>query len=202
MAKTDPANEGERQLRAELAALAGVENALVDDATGDIWLILRPDGESHHIEPKAREIAGTRTVHVAVRPERRDRQRVRFVEIRRRDLADQQAEISVVLEWAGREYTGTATGDSRGPLELRTAALASLDAVGAIVPGEIQLRLAGVKQVRAFDEDLIIVSLYRPGAEPRNLVGVVVTGSEPRRSAAVAVLNALNRLLGNYLQQY
>jgi hypothetical protein len=112
---------------------------------------------------------------------------------------EQRIRFTVTLEWGGSEYRGTASGEQGGALELRTVAAASLDAVLALVPADLQVRLAGVKQVRAFDADLIVVSLYRPDGTPHNLVGVVVTGTDVRRAAAVAVLNALNRLLGNYL---
>ncbi|CAN5750577.1 hypothetical protein BH23GEM9_BH23GEM9_11760 [soil metagenome] len=190
----------EEDLRQSLATVEGIEEVLVDAPKQQVWLILRSGTDPQRVESEARALAEPHTLHIAVRPERRDRQRVRFVEVRRHVLSEQQAEVRVVLEWGGTEYVGTAVGDQRGPVELRTVAIAALEAVGAIVPSELAVRLSGVKQVRAFDEDLLIISLYRPGAEPRNLVGVVVIADDPRRAAAVAVLNALNRLLGNYLQ--
>ena len=84
-------------------------------------------------------------------------------------------------------------------MELRTISSASLAAIAALVPHDVKVRLAGVKMVRAFDAEMVVVSLYRPDDEPHNLVGAVVSGDDPRRAAATAVLNALNRLLGNYL---
>jgi hypothetical protein len=193
---TEPTDDG--GLRAQLQDIDGVERVIVD--TADLWLILRAGADAQAVEHSARAVAGDRALQLVVRPERRDRQRVRFVEVRREIGSDQEAEVRVTLEWGGREFHGVARGDARGAVELRTVAQAALDAVLEIVPGEIQLRLSGVKQVRAFDADLVIVSLYRPDGEPRNLVGVVVQGEDPRRATAVAVLSALNRLLGNYLQ--
>jgi hypothetical protein len=200
LATDNPPSTEDGELRERLLALDGVEAAIIAQSGDEVWIILRAEADSQAVEDAVRPLVQPRAVRLAVRPERRDRQRVRFVEVRRSLRSDQQAESRVVLEWGGQEHHGTAVGDARGPVELRTVAQAALEAVRSIVPGDIQLRLAGVKQVRAFDVDLVIVSLYRGDAEPRNLVGVVVQGEDPRRATAVAVLNALNRLLGNYLQ--
>jgi hypothetical protein len=65
----------------------------------------------------------------------------------------------------------------------------------------LSVRLVGVKQVRAFDAELTVVSLYRVGAPAQKLLGSVLTGTDPHRAAAIAVLNALNRTLGNLLSR-
>jgi hypothetical protein len=53
--------------------------------------------------------------------------------------------------------------------------------------------------VRAFDATVIIVSLSarEPGGA-RRLVGSYLTDTDPPRGAALAVLNATNRMMGNY----
>jgi hypothetical protein len=186
-------------LREQLAAIPRVDHVSIDEEHRQIWLILSADGDAQAVEHDARGLSGEYTLRVAVQPERRDRQRVRFVDVHGDVLPDLHMRFTVTLEWGGTEYRGTATGEQGGALELRTIAAASLDAIVALAPADLQVRLAGVKQVRAFDADLIVVSLYRPDATPHNLVGVVVMGTDVRRAAAVAVLNALNRLLGNYL---
>ena len=61
--------------------------------------------------------------------------------------------------------------------------------------------MAGVKRVRSFDADLMVASLFRAGPPRQQLVGAVVVGEDPLRAACIAVLNALNRLLGNYLDR-
>jgi hypothetical protein len=45
----------------------------------------------------------------------------------------------------------------------------------------------------------MVVSLYRPGTPAQKLLGAVLAGADRHRSAALALLNALNRILGNYL---
>jgi len=57
----------------------------------------------------------------------------------------------------------------------------------------------GVKAVRAFDATVVIVSLSaKTDASASRLVGSYLTENDPPRGAALAVLNATNRLLGNY----
>jgi hypothetical protein len=152
------------------------------------------------MQAQAGEVAGDGySITAAYRPERRDRQRVRFMDLRRNIQPDQQIAYTVTLEWAGSEYSGSVSGEKGDAVELRTISAAALTAIAALVPHDVKVRLAGVKMVRAFDAEMVVVSLYRPDDEPHNLVGAVVAGDDPRRAAATAVLSALNRLLGNYL---
>ncbi|HSJ08651.1 MAG TPA: hypothetical protein VK928_02030 [Longimicrobiales bacterium] len=187
-------------LERSLADIPGVERVLLDEARNEAWLVLGTDADSRSAEPAALAVVGPDgpRVGILVRPEQRV-QRVRFVSITRTIGADQLSTFTVTLEWRGREYHGSATGERAEPIELRSAAAASLAALTGMVQGQVTLKLAGVKQVRAFDAELLVISLYRPDVAPHNLVGAVVAGDDPRRSAALAVLSALNRLLGNYL---
>ena len=91
-----------------------------------------------------------------------------------------------------------ANGEKGEHIELRTAAQAALIAVEKATDQPLNLRLVGVKHVRAFDGELVVVSIYG-GPGKKTLLGVVLAGSDPFRATAVAVLMALNRLLGNYL---
>lgn len=187
-------------LRERLSAIEGVEHVFLDTDTREACLVLRADIDPADVHNQAGEIVGDQfAVTAAYRPERRDRQRVRFMELKRNVQPDQQIAYTVRLEWAGSEYTGTAAGDKGDAVELRTISSASLTAIAALVPHDVKVRLAGVKMMRAFDAEMVVVSLYRPDDEPHNLVGAVVAGDDPRRAAATAVLAALNRLLGNYL---
>ena len=79
--------------------------------------------------------------------------------------------------------------------ELRCAAQASLLALAQAVR-EPNFELVGVKSIRAFDATVVIVSLGVPGASdgPR-IVGSYLTEGDAPRGAALAVLNATNRLL-------
>jgi hypothetical protein len=190
----------DQQLRERLAGIAGVERVLHDRETQEICLLLRQNADAEAVYEAALDAAGRDArVTVAFPPDFRERQRIRFVAIEHQENLDNTVSVHVTLEWAGTQHRRTATGE-KGPLvELRTAAIATLDVLSVFLPPDIKLRLAGVKQVRAFDAELTVVSVYRTGPESSSLVGVVMTGTDPLRATSVSVLNALNRLLGNYL---
>jgi hypothetical protein len=59
--------------------------------------------------------------------------------------------------------------------------------------------LIGVKHIRAFDSNLVIVSIGVRDSAGTRLVGCCLADEDMPRGAALAVLNATNRLLGNYL---
>ena len=60
--------------------------------------------------------------------------------------------------------------------------------------------LLGVKAVRAFDATVVIVSLAVQGeGRAHRVVGSYLTENDTARGAALAVLNATNRILGNRL---
>lgn len=66
--------------------------------------------------------------------------------------------------------------------------------------GTVGFELLGVKAVRAFDSTVIIVSLATQGDDGgHRVVGSYLTENDAARGAALAVLNATNRILGNRL---
>src|SRR5690606_34128384 len=182
-------------VRERLGAIPGVEHVILDDDRQEAAIVLRADVDPREVEQPANEAAGENCrVSILYRPERRDRQRVRLIELQRAvqpdqqnahtvvlraagsqhngavagDQPDKQIAYAVVLEWAGSEYTGTVAGEKGDAVEMRTIASASLTAIAALVPHDVKVRLAGVKQVRAFDAELVVVSLYRPDDQPHN----------------------------------
>lgn len=188
-------------LKQRLESIEGVERVLIGEAAAEAWLLVRRDADAATVLRAAREaVTGTgMDVLPLYRAASNDRSRVRFVGLERHSESEQRVGFTVRLEWDGAEYAAHVSGDHSLPIEIRTAAAAALDAVNALLPEDARVRLAGVKQVRAFDAELIVVSLYRPGTPPRYFVGAVVAGDDPRRASALGVLNALNRILGNYL---
>jgi hypothetical protein len=128
-----------------------------------------------------------------------DRERVRFEGVERIEEADMRVRVRVALEWKGDLILGEATGEKGSNIELRTAALAALDAIDSVSDRPVGVRLAGVKQVRAFDAELMVVSLYQSGPGLQKYLGVALVGDDAYRAAALAVLHALNRVLGNFL---
>lgn len=128
-------------------------------------------------------------------------ERLRFAEFDLQRLASGRCHATVLLSWSdGRQYRGESDGVTSQAGELRCAALAALQALAQAVEPALNLELLGVKAVRAFDATVVIVSLdAREEGRSARLVGAYLTESDPARGAALAVLNATNRLLGNYL---
>jgi hypothetical protein len=193
-------------LRAKLEAIPDVSSVVIDETVGTILLVCEPQAAPQPILNAANAAAAavgldenTARIETVVRTSGVMRHRVRFLSAERCVERDNHVRMKVALEWHGRVCFGEATGESGEFIELRTAALAALSALESVVGDSLGVRVVGVKQVRAFDSELMVVSMHRPGGSPQRLVGAVPGGRDPRASAAVAVLNGLNRTLGNYL---
>jgi hypothetical protein len=128
-------------------------------------------------------------------------ERLRFQTIALDRLADGSCRARIQLSWAdGREFVGEAQGMSSQAGELRCSAEATVQALQHAVQREVELDLLGVKAVRAFDATVVIVSLsVRSDGNSWRMVGSYLTETDPPRGAALAVLNATNRVLGNYV---
>lgn len=107
--------------------------------------------------------------------------------------------VQVELEYDGKKYVGKMEGQSSPIGDLRLGAEAALQAVEAFAQGGLGLELMGVKLVRAFDSNVVIVSCTQRNARGTRLVGCYLADRDSVRGAALAVLNATNRVLGNYL---
>ncbi len=127
------------------------------------------------------------------------RERLRFAAFDFRRLPSGGCQARVELEWAaGQRYVGVAEGIGSAAGVLRCAAQAALRAIEASIEGRMRFELLGVKALRAFDATVVIVSLAtHVEKEGRRIVGSYLTDDGRERGAALAVLNATNRLLGN-----
>ncbi len=133
-------------------------------------------------------------------PNPRFNDRLRFAEFELDRLASGRCRARVVLTWQdSTEFEGASEGLASQAGELRCAAEACVIALTKAVKGAIRFELLGVKAVRAFDSSVVIVSLSVPeGRETHRLVGCYLTAdADPTKGAALAVLNATNRILGN-----
>jgi hypothetical protein len=127
-------------------------------------------------------------------------ERLRFQEFGFQRLANGRCRAKVVLTWSdGRRFEGASDGVSSQTGELRCCAMAAVNALEQAVQPRLTFELLGVKAVRAFDATVVIVSLSARAEQATRLVGSCLTEADPPRGAALAVLNATNRLLGNYL---
>ncbi len=128
------------------------------------------------------------------------RERLRFAQFSFTRTPSGQCNSEVSLEWDGETFVGRALGQSSPLGDFRVAAEAALNALMTFAKGAIQFELLGIKQMRAFDENLIIVSIaMRQDGKLTRLVGCCLVDADTRRGAALAVLNATNRILGNFI---
>jgi hypothetical protein len=127
------------------------------------------------------------------------RERLRFTNFRFVRTPSGLCTAEVELEWLdGVTVVGKASGQSSPMGDLRIAAEAALRALENFSGGAVEL--AGVKALRAFDANIVIVALgLRKGDGPQRLLGSYLAERDPVRAAVISVLNATNRLLGNFI---
>jgi len=104
--------------------------------------------------------------------------------------------VEVELEdGAGNRTSGAAEGALAFSGELRIAAEATLRALESARPGLPRFDLLGVKTLRAFDANVVIVAVaaQRLGV-PTRLLGCVQSAGDLDRAAVLAVLDATNRV--------
>jgi hypothetical protein len=134
-------------------------------------------------------------------PTSQPRGRLRFTGFELTRNPHGECTVEVELEWVqGTRIVGRASGQSSATLDLRLAAEAALKAIDTFAEGAISLELIGVKHVRAFDANVVIVAVQNRLAEgPRRFLGSALVESDPVHGAVIAVLGATNRLLGNVI---
>jgi metal-dependent HD superfamily phosphatase/phosphodiesterase len=135
--------------------------------------------------------------------ESQQRERVKLVEAQLTHGADTRAQAEVALEWRAVEYRGKAAGVGHGAVDLRLCAQATLDALHQLLGGRMSFRLIGVKSVKAFDDSVAIVALGAHDTDTNENRRLIGTAMAPQGNlstgVARAVLNATNRVLGNFL---
>jgi hypothetical protein len=128
-----------------------------------------------------------------------DRGRLRFTGFKFERTRAGACQAEVTLAWTdGRTVTGRAGGQSSPVGDYRIAAEAAMNAIEGFVTGVLRFELIGVKAIKAFDANVVIVSInaHREG-DIAKLLGCVLAESDPIKGAALSVLNATNRLIGN-----
>lgn len=126
-------------------------------------------------------------------------ERLRFVNFQFTTTPNGRCTAEVTLAFgAETRWMGAAEGLASDAGEMRCAAEAMLHAIEAAGDGAITFELLGVKAVRAFDTIVLIVSVVsRESGQTHRLVGSFLADQEHTRGAALAVLNATNRVMGN-----
>lgn len=126
-------------------------------------------------------------------------ERLRFAEFELDRLPNGRCRARVLLTWQGdHRFVGESEGLTSQAGELRCAAQACVNALTQAVTDGLGFELLGVKAVRAFDTTVVIVSIALQGEHRgHRVVGSCLTDDDATRGAALAVLNATNRILGN-----
>jgi hypothetical protein len=126
------------------------------------------------------------------------RERLRFAAFTFNRAPSGFCTADVTLEWHdGQRYRGRAEGICSQYADLRLAAEATLRALTLFLGDRAKVELVGVKGLRAFDANVVIVSVLarRDGKEQR-LLGCHLADEDSLRSCVLATLQATNRLLG------
>lgn len=103
------------------------------------------------------------------------------------------------LGWQRETYTGEAEGEASVAGELRACATATARAIEQFAGGGVTFTLVGAKEVHVFDHDLVAVLLHAVELPDHRLIGTSIISVDHRRAAALAVLNATNRAVGNFV---
>lgn len=127
------------------------------------------------------------------------RGRLRFTRFAFERTPTARCRAEVELEFVpGDAVIGRAEGIASSLGDVRLAAEATIQAIHAFSKGTLQLDLIGVKQMRAFDANVVIVSImHTENGSQRRLLGCHLAHDDPLRGAVIATLQATNRLLGN-----
>ncbi|MEE9208662.1 MAG: hypothetical protein V3U67_09910 [Gemmatimonadota bacterium] len=103
-------------------------------------------------------------------------------------------EVRVELEWLGQSFVGEGSGVGHDDMTARLAALATISAVKASDTGP-GFDLVGLKRMRAFDGEVVMVCLKESGQSRKKYIGAVAVRETLAGGAANAVLDAVNRVL-------
>ena len=145
------------------------------------------------------EIEGV--IETAVTRDQMRRGRLRLTRVESTRSPTGQCVVEVELEFIeGQRVVGRSQGQASNAGELRIAALAAIAALEKFVEGAFTFELTGIKGLRAFDANIVIVSLaMKDGGAGQRLLGSYLADADLVRSSVIAVLNATNRVLGNYI---
>ena len=128
------------------------------------------------------------------------RERLRFTNFAFSRTPSGHCRAEVELEWMdGERVVGRAEGVTSALGDLRVAADAALRAIEEFSRGSLRFELTGVKTMRAFDANIVIVSVMTGSAPVQRLLGCHLAEQDPLRGAVVAILHATNRTLGNFI---
>ena len=128
-------------------------------------------------------------------------ERLRFSDFAFERTPSGQVSCLVTLEFGpGELISGKASGQASPAGDVRLGAEATIRALESFTEKSLTFDLIGVKVVRAFDANIVISSLMQRGDDgPDRLLGCYLAEGDLVRGAALSVLNATNRVMGNFI---
>ncbi len=194
-------------LRSDLEAIAGVRRAWIAGPPWSVGLICDSGVQNSAVVTLAARAVVHRhwpavegvDIEVGFATAPPPEYRVKYLGCEIQNLGPTRAAAEVRLQWNGSTIAERSEGE-RGPIAtLRLPALATLQALDRVVDGAVRFQLVGVKLLRVFDGDLVVMLLRSERALHRQLTGACLVTEDIHRSASLAVLQATNGILGNYL---
>lgn len=128
--------------------------------------------------------------------------RLRFVACRLERAPSAMTRVTVELDGPthGQRIHSRAEGSTCVGGDLRLAAQAMLDALVKATQGALRFDLIGVKPIRAFDTNVVVAAVVaHVDGMSRRLVGTAIVDEDPITGAALAALNATNRVVAQVL---
>lgn len=180
---------------ADLSGYPAAISVTVDPiATGDLMReLLRATLRSEFgVDPQVTVSAAGTPIHPVDR-------RSRFESIRVSRPEPGRFEARVELEWDGRIWEGTAEGVWNPASELRVCALAALRAVEKIIEKAATFSVVGAKELQVFDHSMVVLLVHSHQLPDPRLIGTGLIGDDRLRAAAIAALNATNRVVGRFV---
>ena len=136
----------------------------------------------------------------AARPSPTRQKRLRFSEFATSRTPAGNVTCRVTLELGAKKVAGEATGVASSAGDTRLGAQAAIAAIETFTNRALTFELNGVRVVRAFDTNVVIVSVvHHIEGRRERLLGCYLAESDIVRGAALAVLNATNRLVSSYI---
>ena len=121
-------------------------------------------------------------------------ERVRFVAASAERQPGSRVLVSIEVGFDDRSHVAEAEGIGTETIEIRMAAVATLEAIRELTDTP-PFQLVGVKLLRAFDAEVILVALRDLESEGTRYIGAVPVRTTHVAAAAAAVMDATNRVL-------
>lgn len=113
-------------------------------------------------------------------------------------------EVTVRLSWRSKEFLGSSTELDGGAGRIRAAALATLRAAAATISEKVILDLETASVTRALGREYVLISVLASapvlGRRPLTLIGAQPLEFDAETTAALATLQAVNRILSRMLE--